>query len=98
MRRTMIVGQQWGGRLAIMATVSLALAGCSGSDALKSPTAARLRGLSSMYLNYAAAKGSGPPSEQVFRQYLAGLDAIALQVNGINPKAIDEIFVSERDN
>src|SRR6185437_9699266 len=72
--------------------------GCGGSDALKSPTAARLKGLATMYLDYAVAKGSGPASEQTFKKHLHTVDGIALTTNGVDPKAIDATFISLRDN
>ena len=74
-----------------------ALAGC-GPDPLASVTAQRLKALSGMYLTYAVAKnGGGPASEDAMKKYLKNVEAIALQANGIDPKAIDSIFVSERD-
>jgi len=73
-----------------------AFAGC-GSDPLESTTAVRLRGLSNMYLTYAVSRGGGPPSEEAFKKYLRSSDAIALQMANIDPKAIDAVFVSERD-
>jgi hypothetical protein len=73
------------------------IAGCGGSDALNSPTAQRLRALANMYLNYAAARGGGPDSEQTFKKYVRSADRIVLDMNGIDPNAIDTLFVSERD-
>jgi hypothetical protein len=84
--------------IAVLLAAALLTAGCSGPDPLRSPSAARLRGLAMIYLNYAAAKGSGPPSESVFRKYSHSLDGIALQMAGVDPKAIDDTFVSLRDN
>jgi hypothetical protein len=73
------------------------LAGC-GPDPLDSVTAQRLKALSGMYLTHAVAKnGGGPASEEAMKKYLKNVEAIALQNNGIDPKAIDSIFVSERD-
>lgn len=50
-----------------------------------------------MYLNYAVSKGTGPPSEAVFKQYLRSLEGFVLQMNGMDPQAIDASFVSGRD-
>lgn len=73
------------------------LAGC-GPDPLASATAARLKGLSGMYLSYAVAKnGGGPASEVVLKKYLKSVDSIQLQAYDIDPKAIDALFLSERD-
>ena len=78
--------------------VALALlAGC-GPDPLASTTAKRLRGIAEIYLSYAAAKsGGGPASEEVFKKYMKSVDTIQLQMANIDPKAIDDVFVSERD-
>jgi len=81
-----------------MCLIAALAAGCRRSDPLASPAAARLRGLAMIYLNHAAAKGSGPPSETVFRQYSHSLDGITLQMAGVDPKSIDDTFVSLRDN
>jgi hypothetical protein len=76
----------------------ITLAGCGGPDPLTSPTAARLRGLANMYLSYAVAKnGGGPANEEVLKKYLHSVDAIQLETSGIDPKAIDSVFISERD-
>src|SRR5438067_11979874 len=83
--------------LRIVVVCAVCLSGCSGSDALKSPTAARLKGLATMYLDYAAAKGSGPPNEEAFRKHLRTVEGFVLQMNGVDPKAIDATFISERD-
>jgi hypothetical protein len=75
-----------------------ALVGCGGPDPLASPTAARLRGLANMYLNYAVAKnGGGPSNEDALKKYMHSVEAIQLQASGIDPKAIDSVFLSERD-
>src|SRR6478672_11820177 len=86
-------------RVALCAAVvcAISLAGCSRSDPLKSPTAARLKGLATMYLDYAAAKGGGPPSEAEFKKHLHRGEKFVLQGNGVDPNAIDATFVSERD-
>jgi len=76
---------------------AVALTGCSRSDPLKSPTAARLKGLATMYLDYAAARGGGPPSEEEFKKHLRRVEKFVLQMNGVDPNAIDATFVSERD-
>jgi hypothetical protein len=73
------------------------LAGC-GADPLASKTAQRLKGIAEIYLSYAAAKsGGGPESEAVFKKYMKSVDAIQLEMAKIDPKAIDDVFVSERD-
>jgi hypothetical protein len=75
----------------------LTIPGC-GSNDLASPTAGRLRGLANMYLDYAASKnGKGPASEQEFKQHLRNQPGFVLEMNGLDPKALDTMFVSERD-
>ena len=48
-----------------------ALPGCGSSDELNSPTAARLRGISTYYLDLAFARnGPGPASEQELKKHI----------------------------
>ena len=75
----------------------VAAPGC-GSDEVNSPTAARLKGLATQYLDYAVAKnGKGPAREEDFKKHLRGQPGFVLEMNGLDPKAIDAAFVSERD-
>ena len=72
--------------------------GCSGSDALNSPTADRLKKLSTMYLDYAVqGNGGGPASEDVLKKHIRNSDGRTLQANGIDKNEIDSLFISERD-
>jgi hypothetical protein len=73
------------------------MAGCGGPDPLKSPAAARLKGLATMYLDFAAAQGTGPPNEEAFRKHLKKVERFVLEMNGVDPKAIDDSFISPRD-
>jgi hypothetical protein len=75
----------------------LFIAGC-GEDPLKSAAAKRLKGLSTMYLDYAAVRGGGPPNEEAFKKHLNTVEKFVVQGNGIDPGAINEAFVSPRDN
>jgi hypothetical protein len=76
----------------------IAVPGC-GADELNSPTAAKLRGISTYYLDLAFARsGKGPANEKEFKKHLRGQPGFALEMNGVDPKSIDaELFVSERD-
>jgi hypothetical protein len=73
------------------------IAGC-GEDPLKSAAARRLKGLATMYLDYAAAKGGGPPNEEAFKKHLNMVEKFVLSGNGVDPSAINEAFISPRDN
>jgi hypothetical protein len=48
------------------------IAGC-GEDPLRSPTAARLKGVADVYLDYAAAKGVGPASVETLEAHRSAL-------------------------
>jgi hypothetical protein len=74
------------------------LGGC-GPDERNSPTAARLRGIATYYLDLAFARnGKGPADEQELKKHLRRQERSDLASNGIDPQAIDStLFVSERD-
>src|SRR5262249_4610772 len=80
----------------ILLTMS-SVPGC-GSDDLTSPTAAKLRGVANLYLDYVVTKnGKGPGSEQDFKKHLRNLHESVLKDNGVDPKSIDSPIISERD-
>jgi hypothetical protein len=75
----------------------LLVPGC-GSDELASPTAKRLTGLAKLYLDCAVAKnGKGPANEQEFKKHIRSLPSFVVEMNEVDPNAIDTVFVSERD-
>ncbi|MBA4068220.1 MAG: hypothetical protein C0501_31865 [Isosphaera sp.] len=75
----------------------LAVPGC-GSDDLDSPTAARLRAVGNMYLDYAVAKkGQGPDAEGPFKAHIRGKPDQVLAPAGIDRKEVDGLFASDRD-
>jgi hypothetical protein len=75
-----------------------ALSGCGTSDELASPTAVRMRALANFYLDYAVPKnGKGPAGEQAFKKHIRGLPDFLLRQNGVEPDAVDAMFVSDRD-
>jgi hypothetical protein len=74
------------------------LPGCGSSDELNSPTAARLRGISTYYLDLAFARnGPGPGSEQELKKHMRRQERSDLISYGIDPQALDSTFVSGRD-
>jgi hypothetical protein len=80
-----------------LAVLALAAAGCGG-DELNSPTAIKLKGLANYFLDYAASQGGkGPPNEQALKKHLRSFPADVLHANGVDPAAIDGLFVSDRD-
>jgi hypothetical protein len=88
-------------RLLPLTCVSLltlpALSGC-GSDELESPTAAQLKAIGKLYLEFAVNnKGNGPANEQEFKRHLRTLPDHVLNSYGLASKALDAPFVSERD-
>ena len=74
------------------------MSGCGGEDPLNSPAAAKLKGLSTMYLDLAVSKkGQAPASEQELKQHMRSVPDFVLRGNGVEPDAIDAVFISERD-
>lgn len=86
----------------LLATTVLAVflfAGCGKDDALESPTAQRLKGLSTMYLDYIVAKGGNPPANEAeLKKHMRTIDAIQLNLAGFQRDTIDQAFISMRDN
>jgi hypothetical protein len=74
-----------------------AIAGCGRSDPLNTPTAARLRTLSTVYLNYAVANGSGPENEIMLTQQLQNALPFVLEAGGVNSLSPLSEIRSERD-
>jgi hypothetical protein len=84
--------------MAVALGLATLLAGCGKDDALSSPTAARLKGLSTMYLDYIVAKGGPPTSEAELKKHMRTIDQIQLSLAGFERSKIDEAFISQRDN
>jgi hypothetical protein len=75
----------------------LAAPGC-GSNELESPTAIRLGKLAGFYLDCAVAKnGKGPANEKALKGHIRSIPGFSLQASGVDPAAIDSLFVSDRD-
>lgn len=86
-------------RLVGLALAAAVVCGCGGSDALDSPTAARLKGLATMYLDHIVAKnGNTPVSEAELKKHMRTVDQIQLNLAGFTRETIDDAFVSLRDN
>ncbi len=73
------------------------LAGCDQSGSLNSPTALQMRGLSAVYLDFAAATGKGPANEQQLLGHIKNVPQFLLAKSGITPSTTSRAFVSERD-
>jgi hypothetical protein len=78
------------------------LAGCGDSTDPDSAIAAvneqNIQRLANLYFAYQMKhEWHGPPDEQAFKQFLRGYNPAKLTRIGIDPNAIDEVFVSERD-
>jgi hypothetical protein len=72
------------------------MAGCGDSD-LSSPSANRLRVLAAVYLDYAAAKGTGPENEKQLHKHVRNVPGFLFDAAGVSPDAEADAFVSERD-
>jgi hypothetical protein len=82
----------------LLPALALSFPGCGGDDALNSRTATRMKGLSRVYLDYAVAKsGAGPANEQTLKKHIRSMPGVQLASNGVDPKEIDLLFTSERD-
>jgi hypothetical protein len=72
-------------RTALSLLTLIGAIGCGRSDDLSSPTAAKLRALTSVYLDFAAARGVGPASESELLAHWENLPWC--QAQGCNPEA-----------
>lgn len=84
----------------IPAVVAAALgaAGCGEDEALSSTTAAKLRGLARVYLDYSVPKnGAGPADQATLSKHIKKLPEHVLAANGVDPELGDGLFVSDRD-
>ena len=85
-------------RLGLALLLLSTVPGC-GTNELESPTALRLKGLAALYLDYAVGKnGKGPADEQVFQKHLRSLPGFVLEMNKLDPNALDKSFMSARDD
>jgi hypothetical protein len=76
----------------------IAAVGCSGDDALNSPTALKMEGLANAYLDHVVGAGDVPADEQALKKHMRGLRASVQYDYQIDPNNIDSSFISERDN
>jgi hypothetical protein len=78
------------------------LFGCSrGTDpesAIAAVNRQNIQRLANLYFAYQMKhEWQGPPDEQAFKEFLRGYNANKLARIGIDPNAIDDLFISERD-
>jgi hypothetical protein len=81
--------------LPIAIAVASFAAGCGASD-LESPTAVRLKGLATVFLDYAVARGDGPKDEETLKAHMKQLPDFILEMNKVDPKD-PNLFISDRD-
>lgn len=81
--------------LGVLGLLMCMAGGCRSQDELSSPTAQRMRGLATVYLDFAVARGSGPANEQQLLGHLARLPSFAIEEYGLT--AVDTALQSERD-
>lgn len=85
-------------RLAFAVTALwLGTVGCSDTDRLSTPTAQRLKGLSTAYLDYAVAKGSGPADFQSLLRHARNMEPFVLGLGVQGLAKVEDLFVSHRD-
>jgi hypothetical protein len=87
------------GAIGLFLFALLAVAGCGSDEELNSPTAKRLKGIATYYLDLAFARsGKGPANEQELKKHLRRQERSDLLSHGVDPQIIDStLFVSERD-
>ncbi|HVT28738.1 MAG TPA: hypothetical protein VHE81_12055 [Lacipirellulaceae bacterium] len=83
--------------LVLPCTLLVFAAGCDQSGSLDSPTAMQLRALSTVYLDFAAARGRGPQDEHQLLAYIKNVPQFLLAEAGIAPGATSRALISKRD-
>ncbi len=78
------------------------IVGCSGSSdpdsAIASVNKTNIERLANLYFTYQSLhEWHGPPDESQFKSFLHGYNAHKLSRIGVDPNALDQLFVSERD-
>lgn len=81
----------------LLLTLCLALLGCNRADPLASPTAAKLKGLGNVYLDYAVARGVGPADAAQLDKHMQGLPPFVLEGNHLSAQPGFASLTSERD-
>ena len=88
-------GSAWTGSLLL---VALLVSGCA-DDALKSPTAMKMKGLANAYLDHVVGNGGNPPAdESALKNHMKGLRGSVQYDYQIDPSNLESSFVSQRDN
>ncbi len=88
--------------IAVTASAVALVAGCGPGDAQSKMIAesnkTNLQRLSNLYMKYQSRNGwKGPKDEATFKAFIQGDDPTSLKDMGVNPAALDTLFVSERD-
>ena len=80
-----------------MATTLALFAGCGRVDEASIRTEHRLRVISAAYLDFAAARGKGPPNMEELKSHLASSMSAKLKLQELGLEDCPTLFVSERD-
>ena len=89
--------------LALTGCGVLTIAGCGGGNSPESALAAvnesNIQRLANLYFTFQMKNNwKGPKNEEEFKEFLRGYNPKKLERIGIDPNAIDDIFISGRDD
>jgi hypothetical protein len=72
--------------------------GDSGADAVRNANQTNMQRLANLYFSYQSRHDwAGPKDEAALKQFVAEFDPEKLALIGVDPGAVDALFVSERD-
>jgi hypothetical protein len=88
--------------LAVVASAAL-LAGCGGAadpaDALAQANSSNIQRLANLYVSFQSRnEWRGPADEAAFKGFIRAYSPDKLKRIGVDPAAVDALFISERDN
>ncbi len=88
--------------ITILALLSLVTLGCGGGsggrDLLAKANKTNLDRICTLYFQYQLGnQGAGPADEATFRSFISGRPGRQLELIGMDPNNIDDVFLSDRD-